>query len=46
VVATPKTGRVMLVIWLISPVRSADVFTTFAVILIGVGEEVDKKLVH
>lgn len=44
--AEPRTGRVMLVVWLRSPVRSAEVLTTMAVMLIGVGEEVERKLVH
>lgn len=44
--ATPKTGKAMLVTWLISPVRSAEVLTTFAVMLMGVGDEVERKFVH
>jgi hypothetical protein len=28
------------------PVKSLDIFTTFAEMLVGFGEEVDKKLVH
>lgn len=44
--ATPRTGKVIPVFWLIYPVKSAEVLTIFDVILIGVGDEVERKLIH
>lgn len=41
-----STGRVIVVVDDSYPVKSLDIFTTFAEMLVGFGEEVDKKLVH
>ena len=46
VLATPSTGNEIELVVLTSPVRSAEVFAIIAVMLIGVGDEVERKLVH
>ena len=46
VLATPSTGNEIELVVLTSPVRSAEVFAIIALMLIGVGDEVDRKLVH
>lgn len=43
VAATPRTGNAIPATWSSYPVKSDDVLTTFALILMGVGEEVDIK---
>lgn len=46
VLATPRTGREIEFAWLIYPVRSDEVFAIIAVIAMGIGEEVERKLTH
>jgi len=46
VLATPSTGNEIELVVLTSPVRSAEVFAIIALMLIGVGDEVERKLVH
>jgi hypothetical protein len=46
VLATPKTGNEIEFVVPTSPVRSAEVFAIIALILMGVGDDVERKLVH